>query len=215
MLSQYLIYIFLFKFSLAQVDGNFWWLNDKLASIHGMKPPTPKFENLTEFDTDESAKIVFKDDNLIIDSVVKSSEVISMSKADVDEKRDALDDRNFIKWPEEEKNVYNGNVVNNSNQKLQSVEERTDAPKTGDKLIFKFPDDDMFIWKDLVNTSTAATPTIVSESITESFVTNKTFFYNDNVSFNKNYNEKMSENICTFIKKAECNRNNGLVLDIK
>lgn len=208
MLLQSLIFIVLLKVSLAQVDGTFWWLNDKLASIQGGKPPPPKFENLTEFDTDESAKIVFRDDNQITDSVVQSSESISVSKADVDITSDEVVDHNFIKWPEEDKKVYK-NVVNKSIQELQSVEERTDSPEIGDKFIFKFPENDLFVWKDLVNTTTT-----VSAKSTEQTVTNGTILYNDKVSF-INYKEKQSENICTFMKKTECNRKNGLVMDIK
>ena len=253
MLSQSLIYLVLIKYSFAQVDGSFWWLNDKLASIQGVKPPPPKFENLTEFDTDESTNILFREDNhtTSINSVVESPVITNISKVDVnktsnengdrnfkwpeeyqgnndnvtdsvvtssqkdaDKTSDGVGDRNFI-WPEEDKRVLNAHLINNSILELQSVEERTDSPELGDKFIFKFPENEIFVWKHLVNTTTtAATPTIVSTNST-GIIGNSTILYNDKVSFNINYKEKQSENICTFMKKTDCNRNNGLVLDVK
>lgn len=248
MLLQSLIYLILIKYSFAQVDGSFWWLNDKVAKIQGVKPPLPKFENLSEFDTDESTNILFRDDDPIISSVVKAPVSTNISKIDKNKKSDERGDRDF-EWPEEDRKVYkckvtdsvakcseinvnktsdkigdrnfiwpdedkSGLLINNSVLELQSVEERTDSPEVGDKLIFKFPDTEIFAWKHLVDATTTAIPTNVSTN-SSGHVGNGTILYNDNVSYNLNYKEKQSENICTFMKKTECNRNNGLVLDVK
>lgn len=209
MLLQFFIQFIIFKFCVAQLNGEFWWLNDKLAKFQEVRPPPPKFERLTEFDTDESAKIVFRDDNLInnIEEFVDNK-----NNKNIEEKASAEFADNVVKWPEQEKKKTDGASISDQ----QSVEELNESPdEIGDKFVFKFPENDNFVWKYLINTSTSSPTSMQNKSSSKTNSTNSPVLYNDKISFNINYKESESESICSFIKKAECYRKNGTIYNNK
>ncbi|CAH0625559.1 unnamed protein product [Chrysodeixis includens] len=207
MLSQVLFQFFIFKFCVAQLNGEFWWLNDKLAKFQGVRPPPPKFERLAEFDTDDSAKIVFRDDNLLLNN--NEEFVESTNNKGIEDKTSDEFPEHVVKWPEQEKKKTDGDISD-----LQSVEELNESPdEIGDKFVFKFPDNDNIMWKYL--TSTNAPSPMQNKSNSKINPTDTPVLYNDKISLKNNHKEKESESICSFMKKAQCLRQKGIALNDK
>ncbi|XP_063385304.1 uncharacterized protein LOC134671394 [Cydia fagiglandana] len=185
-----LLIIFLVGITNAQIDGEFWWLNDKLAEIKGANPE-PAFEEVSEFDNDETDKVVFNDDN-------SANEARSNDKWNIH-----FQDRTKLTWPNERE--VKSNILPSTTTKPETT--------IGDVLDFKFPDSDNFVWKDVTNTNRHTipqpTPAITSEANTTK---NKTVLITDKVTF-KVYKEETTQvqNICTYLKKSECKSRNGLV----
>ncbi|XP_047997694.1 uncharacterized protein LOC125235242 isoform X2 [Leguminivora glycinivorella] len=175
----------------AQIDGEFWWLNDKLAQIKG-PIPNPTYEEVSEFENDETDKVVFNDDN--------ANEARSNDKWNV-----RFQDHTKLTWPNERE--AKATILPSTVSSASKID-----TTTGDILDFKFPDD-KFIWKDVTNTNRHTlpqpTPTNSSEANTNK---NKTVLITDKVTF-KVYKEETTQvqNICTYLKKAECKSRNGVV----
>ncbi|XP_063364784.1 uncharacterized protein LOC134653381 [Cydia amplana] len=185
-----LLIIFLVAITNAQIDGEFWWLNDKLAEIKGANPE-PTFEEVSEFDTDETDKVVFNDDN-------SANEARSNDKWNI-----RFQDHTKLTWPRERE------------AKSTVLPSTTSKPDTtiGDVLDFKFPDSDKFVWKDVTNTNRHTIPQPTpTYSIEANTTKNKTVLITDKVTF-KVYKEETTQvqNICTYLKKSECKSRNGLV----
>lgn len=198
MLSQIFVYIFVIKFcsaqsiALLQLDVNFhdYWKG---------RPPPPMFVELSEVDTDESASIVFKDDDFIENSDGSYPNIKN----------------NVGKALNEIQGFYIFKNVPRGFKTLQPVEKWIYSPKIGDKFVFRNPENDNFVRKDLQNTTTTASHTSINTSSSDSIPSNSTVTFNDKVSFYMNNSKKLSEEICTFMKKSECIRSNGVILNSK
>ncbi|XP_013172853.1 PREDICTED: uncharacterized protein LOC106121664 isoform X3 [Papilio xuthus] len=202
MLTKLFIFYFTFKVIVAQINGEFWWLNDKLLKLYKVEPPQPKFEDIGEFETDESAKIVFRDDQF---EVTQKEDTLS------DTTVKTKDNEAIIHFRDESKLINPVEVVN----KTEAFETQNRIDTVGDTkkqnedkedvFNFVFPDD-VATLKSVKNKNNT---NIVNVYRSESFVNNgnKSETFN-NIIFN-NTEDSLSENICTYMKKSECNRCNG------
>ncbi|KAM3957799.1 uncharacterized protein ACR2FA_008552 [Aphomia sociella] len=134
--------IFIAKFSLAQISGEFWWLNDKVTKLKGKKAPPPRFEDVNEFDTDETDKIIFRDD--LFDNSKPTIE-ISAYKNETKNEKWKIDvnyqNENKIFWPGENKDQIN-NIHINSTRTQQTVSKYESGRRNEDQFNFYFPEDE-------------------------------------------------------------------------
>ncbi|KPI92487.1 Coagulation factor VII [Papilio xuthus] len=202
MLTKLFIFYFTFKVIVAQINGEFWWLNDKLLKLYKVEPPQPKFEDIGEFETDESAKIVFRDDQF---EVTQKEDTLS------DTTVKTKDNEAIIHFRDESKLVNPVEVVNKTEafetqNRIDTVGDiKKENENKEDVFNFVFPDD----VATLKNVKNKNNTNIVNVYRSESFVNNgnKSETFN-NIIFN-NTEDSLSENICTYMKKSECNRCNG------
>ncbi|XP_073946302.1 uncharacterized protein isoform X1 [Choristoneura fumiferana] len=189
MLSALIILALSTSITNAQIDGEFWWLKDKLAEIKGVKPDPVKYEEVSEFENDETDKVVFRDKNTADDGTSDRANGWNFR----------FQDHTQLTWPDERR------------AKATKVQSTTTKPSENndDVLNFKFPDSDNYIWKDVINASRKNVP---SNSTTDNTTKNKTILITDNVTF-KVYKQETTQvqNICTYLKKSECKRRNGLI----
>ncbi|XP_028177867.1 uncharacterized protein LOC114365480 [Ostrinia furnacalis] len=159
MQTNILICFFIFaRTTYAQINGDFWWLSDKLTKLTGEEPAPPKFEELSEFDTDESAKIIFRDNSLLI-TKDKLQKAISEKEKWRKEKEINSIDSNSIIWPDDDDitktrplhqlspsdqevnkltSAIDANLVTSDTQKVISK-------PSEDLFVFKYPEEDNFI----------------------------------------------------------------------
>lgn len=265
MRTKILICLFvLSKTTLAQINGEFWWLSDKVAKLTGNEPSPPKFEQLSEFDTDESAKIIFREgplpstedrtesdksniNSLEFNSIVwpddktltkkpaasypnrkpnrftfvsslnpvttTTQKVISKPTEDVFLFKFPEDD-NFIEYPlktDLQELSTSQNSISNSMAKPTSKDDSKDEPtteniikeknETRDFFSFQFPKDDNLLWIH-ANTTEAPKATVAHIDDNENVFNNETSLIGININ---------SESICSFIKKNDCYRKNGII----
>lgn len=211
MFAKIVIHYLILKIVLAQIDGNFWWMNKDLNKYR-IEPSPPQFEELSEFDTDESAKIVFKDNeysfsfsDLVIPKPEKSSKkgkVVKSLKKKLDIE---FQDKSVITWP---------NAKKQDNYLLQKVEKSTTTAQNNnqttkineDVVDFKFPNDNEF-WQTINGDKTTRTST----TTTEKSVTNKIILIKDKTPLHIYKENSETEHICTSMKKIECNRKGGVI----
>lgn len=188
MLSALIILALSTSITNAQIDGEFWWLKDKLAEIKGVKPDPVKYEEVSEYENDETDKVVFRDKNVADEDTSNGANGWNFR----------FQDDTQLTW------------ADNRRSKATKVQSMTTRPNDNndDVLDFKFPENDNFIWKDLIN----ATRKNMPSNTTDKSPKNKTVFINDKVTF-KVYKQETTQvqNICTYLKKSECKRRNGLV----
>ncbi|XP_047534357.1 uncharacterized protein LOC125068996 [Vanessa atalanta] len=82
MFSYIFIVILLLESVSSQINGEFWWLHNKASELRQLEAPPPKFDDIKEFETDESVKVVFKDNDLNSNKMRKfeKSKEISMNQ---------------------------------------------------------------------------------------------------------------------------------------
>lgn len=213
MFAKILIHYLILKIVLAQLDGNFWWMNKELNKYR-IEPSSPQFEEIGEFDTDESAKIVFQDkdhsfsfSDLLIPRPKKSNREEKTLKNDKIELDIQFQDQSAISWPDEarqdnyilQEDVKNAITEQNNNKTTKTSE---------DMLDFKFPDDDKF-WQSIIgNTSTSTTTT--EKSVANNNI-NTIVLIQDKIPLQVHEQNSETEHICTSMKKIECNRKGGVV----
>lgn len=148
MLANILIFLLISELSVSQLNGEFWWLSDKLRELKGVEPPLPKYEELSEFDTDESAKIIFKDDSLFT-AKDKFEETNTIDDHNVNKKSESNSfQEDSIFFPDDDfrkpvdshsKNVISNQEPHRANQETKKI--KSDK-KSSDVFIFKFPKDE-------------------------------------------------------------------------
>ncbi|CAG4946000.1 unnamed protein product [Parnassius apollo] len=203
MFTKLLICFLVFKVVTAQINGEFWWLNDKLAKLNNVEPPRPKFDEVGEFDTDESAKVVFRD------SLYNTEEENSFDITTVrTELREAIVYFRDNSKPTNPVNVSEELDINAAeNNEINYVNKRKTKNYNEDILNFIFPSDKEIL-KD-VTISNRTSTILTSENYTETNI-NKNETFNDKILFDTIKEVSLTENICTYMKKSECNRYNGL-----
>lgn len=209
----------------AQLDGEFWWLNDKITKLRGVEAPTVKFEDVGEFDNDESDVIVFKD-NLLDNS--------SQSYKDFNISKDSITKENETQHLE--------NSLINVNPETVQVNNKQNTTKYGALInhtindfekyynkIYNFPVDNSqkifysnpfpIIWPTdtIVEENTKLSIKNNNTKIKENDQRNNSFALKDMVnntfepSNNKIDINTDTEHICTYISQELCTEQKGII----
>nr|XP_026493987.1 uncharacterized protein LOC113399142 isoform X1 [Vanessa tameamea] len=222
MFSYIFIVVLLLESVSSQINGEFWWLHNKASELRQVEAPPPKFDDITEIETDESVKVVFKDNDLNSKEMRKfeKSKDISMNQGkslsviyfqDKSElsKPDFIEDNTFnnIKTKnnitvlkENDKNIFN------SLSRKESYILNNKSQNDGDEFVFVFPKSNEILLED--NTSSPIDSYITKP---HNILKKPNTILNDKVWFEEETKLSESESICTFITKQECIRNNGTI----
>lgn len=217
MFAKILTLYLILKIVLAQLDGNFWWMNKELNKYR-IEPSPPQFEELSEFDTDESAKIVFRDNDYAFsfsDLVIPRPEKSSKEEKALENDNLKLDiqfqDKSTISWPDD---VKQDNYLLQEDKKNKIKEQnnnKTTKTITEDVLDFiYFPDVNEF-WRNTDGKKSTRTPTTTTEKSVKKNNINTTFFIQDKIPLQIHEQNSETEHICTLMKKVECNRRGGVI----
>lgn len=134
------------------MNGEFWWLSDKVTKLKGVEAPPPKFEELGEFDTDESAKIIFRyEDSISPDNTFEETNAID---SEMNKKlENSLEGSGYIVWPDD--TIIQPTVQKNDQFKqfpsVINIETATKKVpshtklKSEDVIIFKYENDNNVI----------------------------------------------------------------------
>lgn len=199
----------------SQINGEFWWLHEKAAQLQNIAPPPPKFEDISEFETDESVKIIFRDDfdattsdtsdNSFIHN--KSKTLTSINFQD----KTAIGTLNY----EDKDNLQSNKLMymkNDSSTNFTSPFSTLTSTAAGsvisqneDVLNFLFPEDENV---DIINSNVKNKS---SENIPPQNINHTRDVPNSFPSASVKANNKVqdSESICTFIKSINCVTNHG------
>lgn len=211
----------------SQINGEFWWLHEKFAKLQQVEAPQPKFDDVNEFDTDESAKIIFKNNELSPGEVrnLNEDEKISLNKGaklstiyfrDQTELSNlANEERNFTVL--KSKNRMNVTVQNfkENNRSTFIFEKNNSVPRNKsqsdrDELVFVFPESNEIVWEDNKKDVKNSLPPKNKFDKNNSITTSKTTIINK-VRFQEEPTQSESESICTFITQQDCVYKNGII----
>ncbi|KAL4715667.1 hypothetical protein ACJJTC_006246 [Scirpophaga incertulas] len=213
----FIICFAILRFSSAQLNGEFWWLNDKLKQIKGIEPLPPQFEELTEFDTDESSKITFKDENLI----ERNPEVLTKdNKHQVNEKMEKNAFQNVhIIFPDNLADIQKMDTHIMRNKNFATKNDNITEKENGDEFSFRFPNEDISEktdnTKQTITNSTHQNNGAIAIKFPDDQEPNKRKVASNVTSYYSRDEEKNEtqispvENICSHMKKNECYRHNG------
>ncbi|XP_060804333.1 uncharacterized protein LOC106139422 [Amyelois transitella] len=198
MLAKSFILILTSKIILAQISGEFWWLSEKLPYVKHVEAPTIEDDN--EFDTDESAKIIFKD----------NKENINDNAITVGDKKHRKSEKWKIEahFREDNKIMFSDEYLSHDSNENTNVTERPEKikdfkktqasvlPNYEDEFKFYFPDD-------FLTTNDKKNANSISVSKKKVHSNNKDKYIANNMD--------ISENICNHMEKYECYQQNGIV----
>ncbi|XP_049875047.1 uncharacterized protein LOC126373093 [Pectinophora gossypiella] len=226
-----IVFCLLFSKSIAQLNGEFWWLNAKLNNLRE-EPSQPRFETLSKFDTDESAKIVFRDDDHGLTHREDKYNLNRNKDKSIDRSEGSktieFQDKSEILWPDrlketivKNKNKVSKSAVENKNNSNTSIT----VPSNSDEFEFTFPDNDIFLWQDarfnntdknelevIVNNNTNKNNSNRINNIEQNDANKITFIVNKvPIKVYKDVIVSQTESICTYMKKMECSRIGGTV----
>ncbi|KOB70374.1 Uncharacterized protein OBRU01_15378 [Operophtera brumata] len=160
----------------TQINGEFWWLNKKLNNFRNVQPKEPVIEVLGEFDNDESAKIVFRDDDLFTN---KLTNPVSHRR----EKQRFYEQTNDkIVWPTNQ--FYSNNKLN-ENMVLKPKDPNN---KIEDEFVFKFPKNEKY-GNNIVRNSTETIQEATTKK-TENVLSAEMLFNDDRLTLDKAKNIK-------------------------
>lgn len=225
MFSYFFIALLLLKTVSPQINGEFWWLHEKVAKLQQVEPPPPKFDDVNDFDTDESIKVVFKDneiyskeeinDNITeIESFLNQGEVLPNVLYFQDQSALAtpIISKNSTSVKKNITNMHVSEVYNNSIKKKETYLLNNNTHSDGDEFEFIFPKNNDLLWEDKINNYTK-TVVFNDSKIYDSkkiYEPNK-INLNDKVWFEEGKKQFESESICTFMTKEECISKNGII----
>ncbi|XP_041981641.1 uncharacterized protein LOC121735040 [Aricia agestis] len=202
----------------GQINGEFWWLNSKLAAIRNFEPPPPKIDDTNENETDESVKIVFKDEDgqgkIRDDKVGENNWQASFVFREDGVK--SVDVKSDIKVNNKILFELNTNEYIPVNNTIASNSEKESEEKLEDVFEFVFPEsveeDNKITTASAVNKSKVFRSTPKDERTPNKIAINdKIWFEDDDDAREDKNNFEETESICTFLKKQECLRNKGVV----
>lgn len=177
----------------SQINGEFWWLNKKLNNFRNVVPAEPVIEILSEFDTDESAKIVFRDHDVLFTNKLTKPLGNRRNKPRLYEHTS-----NKIVWPTNE--FDNDNGYNKAKEITEIRKPKRENSKADDEFVFSFPKNEKYINNVTMNLTEKVT---YASNLTENYIS-------DDISSGTN-EDKEAQNICTFIKKKECFQSKGVI----
>ncbi|XP_052749603.1 uncharacterized protein LOC113520129 isoform X1 [Galleria mellonella] len=141
-----LIILFTAKIALAQISGEFWWLNDRVSKLKGKEAPLPQFEDVSEFDTDESDKIVFRDN--FNDSWKPAIETVNYKNETKNEKwkiDSNFQHENKIFWPSDDKLIKNLKL-NKTDLTVEMVKYKNETKNEKWKIDGNFQHENKIFW---------------------------------------------------------------------
>ncbi|XP_023945660.2 uncharacterized protein LOC112051306 [Bicyclus anynana] len=218
MLSLVFITLVLSKTALCQLNGEFWWLHEKVAAMHNIEPPQPKFEEISELETDESVKVLFKD------NVLNSSERTgreSNDKFTVQNKilpfivfvdRTKLSKEDVFKTNISLNNNINEAIKQNNVEPLATPVIREESSKKGkDEFKFIFPVDNEDSWEDKIKNFTTDLKYSNSTIEVNKKQRSPKIVLNDKIWFEEEKKDIETESICTFVSPHECLVRKGFI----
>lgn len=195
----------------AQLNGEFWWLNSKLTNLKKVKPTPPKVD-VSDFQNEQSSKIVFRDDDLFTNKLKPISDRTSklMPNNNLDE--------NKVVWPTEDHMKHHN--VDVGVFTTQKVKEREEVTKTNtiqnkyeDVLVFSYPKHEKLAKIDANKASTESTPIPTQSAISVESSSIKVNAYLSNLSTLSTNKYGESQNICTYKTNKKCYELNGFVYE--
>ncbi|XP_045452177.1 uncharacterized protein LOC123661234 [Melitaea cinxia] len=191
MFSYTFIIVLLSKTVFSQMNGEFWWLHEKFAKLQQVEAPQPQFDNVNEFDTDESAKIIFK-----------NNELSPREERNLNE-----DEKIFLNEGAKLSTIYFRDQMELS--KLANIEKNPEV-RDGDELVFVFPESNEIVWQDNKKDVKNSLPPKNEFYKNNSITTPKTTIINK-IRFQQEPIQSESESICTFITQQDCMYKNGII----
>lgn len=201
---------------MCQINGEFWWMNEKFTKLQNIEPPKPKFEELSEWENDESVKVVFKENS--VNSSERTSGNDNKDEPLVQGKilpyivfvdRTKLAKQDFIE-PSDMTINKNSTFTNNIN-KNEVKEVANTALWKGkndrDEFEFTFPDDFQNLQTISMNNSKDSTINVNNKNQKQpKVVLDDKIWFEDERKTNTE-----TESICTFVTPHECFLRKGLV----
>ncbi|CAF4875670.1 unnamed protein product [Pieris macdunnoughi] len=194
----------------SQINGEFWWLNEKVAQLHNLAPPQPKIEDISEFETDESVKVVFRDHLDHFDTAKEKNDTNMKGSENDNSSSIYFKDISALGIPNHEDSLNKDKLINTESESPQNVSSlvsftssaaSSTTPISEDVLNFVFPDDnDVVENKNRNKTHEVKFQESVSDAINipKSILTRAVNKIQD------------SESICTFIKAINCRNSHGI-----
>lgn len=209
------------------MNGEFWWLHEKFAKLQQVEAPQPQFDSVNEFDTDESAKIIFKnnelspreernlneDEKIFLNEGAKLSTIYfrdqtELSKlANVEKNPEVRNSKNRMKATVQ--NFKENNITTSIFEKNNYLP-RNKSQSDGDELVFVFPESNEIVWQDNKKDVKNSLPPKNEFDKNNSITTPKTTIINK-IRFQQEPIQSESESICTFITQQDCMYKNGII----
>lgn len=225
----YIIFSIVKTIVLAQINGEFWWLNNKFTALAGVDIPNAKFEELDSFANDESDKITFRnlDVNYNKDFEINLANEILKNKTETSEEFNlnfiSNISGNEIETAIRKNLTYNKDIPPNLVRKNEDSRNKNNGTMESNKTTtFLFPDEKALNPK----IQKSYHQQILFPSITEQNKSHKTNYFINNIG-NTNiskYNQVLIEDyntntdvepICNYISRDLCTARRGFVYENK
>lgn len=142
--TEFFLLCLLLKVVQSQLNGEFWWLNEKVAKYNRALITPPMIEELSEFDNDDNVNIVFQDQNAAINSAkdnirnqkISPTETVRLNS--INQEIDA-----GVVWPVQNKHSNGSNnilIENHLETTSRSTTHVVNMKNFNENLPFLFPD---------------------------------------------------------------------------
>ncbi|CAH2245667.1 jg6564 [Pararge aegeria aegeria] len=211
MLSLAFITLVLSNTVLCQINGEFWWLHEKVAELQNIEPPQPKFEEISELETDESVKVVFQDNALNTGEKKRDKE--STDTLSVQSK--ILPFIVFVdrtKLAKQDISIKNNSIVTNYKDKVKNLANaiswKESSKKNKDEFEFIFPEDIENSWGHKVKNDSKHSNSTNQNDKKQRI---PKVILNDKIWFEEERIDTETESICTFVNSNECFLRKGFI----
>ncbi|XP_068631690.1 uncharacterized protein [Battus philenor] len=199
MLIQLFIYYFTLKVTLAQINGEFWRLNDNLPKLNNVKSSRSQFDKMDldgRFDIEAKTKAALKEDKSV-DNDTKSKEI---------EATISLRDHSTLATSKT-RNSSEINITQNNNIDFVNKIKKEMKHYNDDIFNFVYSNEEENMKRGLSNKSEISNFVSIQNSTDKSV--NKSVLLNHKIILEAEEEVPLSENICTYMKETECYRCNG------